>query len=72
LSAAQVLGNNPGAGRSCEARAALAQLGKREQTGFRFRSRQGACFLELSDTTAALDWLEKAFAERSYVSSMMA
>lgn len=54
------------AGRESEALAALAELTKRERAGFVSAYDKALVYLGLGDTEAALDWLERAFEERSY------
>jgi Tol biopolymer transport system component len=53
-------------GQLSEARAALAELGVREQKGFVSSYDRVLVYLGLGEAEAALDWLEKAYEERSY------
>jgi TolB-like protein/Tol biopolymer transport system component/Flp pilus assembly protein TadD len=54
------------AGNPSEAKSALAELDKREKDGFVTSYNRVLINLGLRNHTAALDWLEKAYAERSY------
>lgn len=54
------------ANKKSEAQAALAELEKREQVGFVSAYDKALIYVGLGETNAALDWLEKAFEERSY------
>jgi Tol biopolymer transport system component/TolB-like protein/Tfp pilus assembly protein PilF len=54
------------AGRTPEARAALAELGAREKVGFVSSYDKALINVGLGDNEASIDWLEKAYEERSY------
>ena len=54
------------AGIRSEAQAALVELKKREESGFVSAYDKTLVYLGLGDIELALDWLEKAYEERSY------
>jgi TolB-like protein/tetratricopeptide (TPR) repeat protein len=54
------------AGREQEARAALTELDRREREGFVPAYDRALVHLGMGDDEAALDWLERAYRERSY------